>query len=963
MSEDATAPGAARHTIVLCALVVCAVLAGTAGGVDAQQQLDGEVTFDAATGELVIEVERQGGGGSFTGDPESVTIDIGGVTVERRANPGSASTYTYVVEPDELARLDTLDGRDGSGTTVTVTHSDAGSVSEAVDIQYLVVSGGGTFTGDGALQFGLVQDVGVADGGAVPVQIDAGDGPTDVTATYSQSQTSDESVVVVDRGTLGDLGVLSDPQEIAVFGREYVAGSAEVDIADAASVSGERLPSADGVRFTSPLFEDGETYSLTASGDASAGQYAQTVEADEQTIDAESAGVARASALTLTVTHERTGNTIVDGRTIRFTESISGTASGATITLDGLPDRAEDGDVTVWVQTESGIEEYAAMLDASQRTITLSNEEALSPIEADRTELFVQLGEGAAPLYATVTLQSGESGGVSDAGTGEAGLLGGLLGTVPVLIGGAALGFIAIPGVIYILLSSFGSTESDSPGAPPGVETVKVSFEVVDVLAGRTYREADQVIARQKRTEQTDVDADGGRGGIAGLNTTEVERIDLSSGQGDAELEYGSWVFEIQEETQTIGRREHTLEDGLDSGFIPLSIAPYTVSVQVTEGPERTPAERAEVTVTADIGGWQSRKRTDPDGGVQFEIPRSASRVTFTAETGAAEPVEADYQVEQAVQDGVTLAVGNVTGGMAIETRINERAWPGVDVRIDPVSEDATAYTDEGTITVGPDGRREVQNLPSGEYKVSAHPQIDGVETTAAVERVSIRDDETTDVTLSIGITHSMPETHRNRLGDLRNRVEALATATDRDTAIPRYYGTVLTSVLDIVETVASSPERVVEAGVSPDTMVEALLEATKAGIAAVETAMSKRRNVQLFTTVASMPDADVAWSGEATLEALLERVGEGADHGRRAIRDRLDEVDSFLNERWSEVAETGPARKVHEQIEELARETGGIDDELAVVARVYVGIRLLDAVAELFEHEPLRERLDSITY
>ena len=323
----------------------------------------------------------------------------------------------------------------------------------------------------------------------------------------------------------------------------------------------------------------------------------------------------------------------------------------------------------------------------------------------------------------------------------------------------------------------------------------------------------------------------------------------------------------------------------------------------------------------------------------------------------------ATHDTPQAADEATTPTTAVETGGLAIETRADDRAWGGVDVQIAPVSEDATSHTDDRTVTTDSEGRHEVQNLPPGEYDVSVPPRPDGIETTAAIERATIRAGKTTDVTLAIEISYSISGPNRNRLTELQGRIEKLTTATDRDMAIPRYYGTVLRSMLGVVEEIEAFPERTAEAGLSPDATVEAVLEATDAGLAAVNAAMAERRTVRLLEAAESLPDTEVTWGGAATLGALLDRVGEGADHERLVFRNRLNEVDDFLNQWWSEVTEIAPARKLHAQLEELVQEIETIDDELAVVAHVYLGLCLLDAVEELFEHDSLKQRLNSITY
>jgi len=971
MGRTTTGRTSALLAVVACALVVCAALAAVPGGADAQDQQDltGEVTFQESNGQLSVAVESATNG-SFSGGNESVTIDVGGTDVERGPTAPEGGEYTYTVGQNRLA--DILGGQSGSDTPVRVLYGGTEVFNETVDIRRVALGNSGEFTDDGELRFDVRTTFGVESGAEIPIQV----GGQDATATYDNATAPG---LVVDRGTLGTLGVLREPGRITVSGGEtYVRGEVGFDTATA-PVTATRLSNASGVTFGSPLFEGGETYVVTASIDSSPGQYVGTADAGEQEIRVDSAALAAESSLTLTVEHESAGSTIYGGETVEFTaESVTGdvSADGAEITNISLPD-GNYGDV--WVRVGNGAEQYNATADVENETVELSDPDAVQWPDANQTGILIEREES--PLYATVTLQSGTGG--QGGGQGGSGLLGALPGGRFLLIGGGAvLGVVVVAAGVYAGLAVFGSgttrlnplggsSKSKASAKSPPSETAEVSFEVVGELAGRTYREANRVVARSKAGGQAGfggggaVGSRGGRnaGGPAGVNTDTGQRIGLSGGTGTTELDYGDWVFEVEERNRTVGKRDHTLEYGFDSDHIALSVAPYAVSVQVTEGPERKPAETAEVSVTTDVERWSSRKRTDRDGRVQFEIPRSASRVTFTAEKSDLRPVESEHRIEQVVQDGVTLAIGAETGGMAIETRVGKRAWPGVEVLITPVSQDAKAYTDEGPVTTDSEGRREVQNLPVGEYEVSAHPQPDGVETTEAVERVTVRDNVMTEVAVSIGISYSIPETHRDRLAGLRERIEGLTAATNRDVAIPRYYGTVLTSVLDLVEAVESSPENVVGEGVPPDAMVEAVLDATDAGITAVEGAMSERRTSSLLEACASMPPAEVAWSGDATLDAFLEQATEGGERDRRALRDRLKETDDVLDEMWGEVNEIAPARKLHDRVGELARETGGIDDELTVVARAYVGICLLDAIEELFEHDDLRERLNSGSY
>ena len=996
MRRNTAARRSALVAAVACALVLCSALAVAPGGVDAQRQFDGDVAFDATSGELTVAVDRRNAAnGSFTGDPENVTIDIGGATVDRRADPGNTSTYDYTVGPDELAGVDSLDGQNGAGTTVRVTHTEAGSFNRTVDIQHIVLGGDGTFTDDGSLRVGIVRSFGIATDDSVAVRVEAGSEDRNVPAAYRQDGATNESYLVVGRDTLSDLGVLERPREVTVFGQEpFVGGSVSVDVAGegVALTTGERL--SDGtVEFTSPLFEGGGTYDITVStGDA---RYLRSIEAGERTIEVDSTAVAAESSVSLTV--ERNGNAVVNGKTVEFeTRTVSGTADGATITFDSLPGRVGGANVSaVWIETQDGVERYEAGLNTTTRTLTLSNTESLPRADANGTELLVQF-EGSMPLHATVALQSDGGGGTSGGGAnqGESGLAG-----LPIDLGLVEYGLLAIllfgVGVIVVFLVldrigsdttnvglPFGSSNSTAVGESPGVETAEVSVEVVDETTGKTYPHANEVVVRpQDRNKPTQAagsvrgggppgstgpsgSADStGSVGVDGVNASDTERIELTAGEGEVELEYGTWIFEVKQNNQTIGQRRHELEYGFESDHIGLSVEPYDIDVEVTGGPDREAVSRATVEATADAGRWSKRKPTDSEGTVGFEVPRSASTVSFSATYSDLPPAESEHRIEEAVREGVTLPIADGSGAVRVETTVGDRPWPDVEVRITPVSADAKAYTTEGTVTTTSEGHKTVEGLPAGDYEVTAHPNVESVETTPAIERVTVEDGGTVEAELPIGISYTMSAAQRERIEELEGRIQGLATEPDRDVAIPRYYGTVLASVVEVVEDIESAPERAAETGVSPDAVVDALLDATERGIRAVDGAMSERRNVSLFGACESMPDASADWTGTATLGDFLDRVVEGGDHERRALRDRLKAVDEVLDRKWGEVNEIAPARKLHDRVGDLARETGSIDDELTIIAQTYVGICLLDAVEGIFDHDALVDRLNSGSY
>jgi len=979
-----------------CLLVVGASLA-VAPGTAAAAHVDGEIVYNGADGELTVDVDvRQASSGGFTGNgSETVTIDVAGESFERTESAGGSSTYTYTVSRSNLSSV--LERTDGAGTRVTVSHDGEESFNATVDIRYVALDGNVEFTGDGRLRLGVRESFGVPQGGTVPIQVETDGGTQDANARYEDGDTAS---LTIDRGTLGDLELLANPQGATIEGGEpYVRESANINVRSAgrSRTTGERL-SAGGVEFTSPLFEDGRRYAVNVSSPE--GQYVRTLEASGQSIGVASGAVAAEREVTLTVVDDATGSQVVRKQITFPTETLNAFVNGTTTVEfnESLPGRASDGNATVWVQGESGgADRYEATLNVTRSTVEFSESPAWP--NQSRTSLLISDSDGST-LHADLSLQ-GTSKGPDDSENNDQQFLGRLPGWVPI-VGATILGVVVVAGGVFAALSLrdsktggsfFGSSKQTAPGRSPGTATVDVGFEVFDEKAGSKYPDANRVIAK-RRNQADPVGAQGGGGRFGAANSTgrskrrtrdrsqgvnrgstrersqqsrgastESERIDIVAGEGEAKLEGGRWVFEVRENGRTIGTRTHRVDPQLDKDRVVLSVDPYTVDVTVTDGPEREPRSGVTVEATADTGRWDGRKPTDASGTVVFEVPRSATEVRFVAQHPGRSSVESTYRVEQAAQDGAELAIGAETGTVAVETVVGDRPWPGLSVQITPVSEDAKAYTERRTVTTDSDSKARVELLPAGEYEVSADPTLTGVDTTAAVESVRVTDGGTTEVTLSIDVSYSMTAAQQERLAELRDRVGDLTAATNRDVAIPRYYGTVLTSVLGMVDEIESAPERAVEMEVSPDEAVTALLDAAEAGIRTVDGAMSERRNVKLFGDCASMSPAEIDWTGEATLDAFLDRVAEGGDRGRRGLRDRLRETDEVLDDKWGEVNEIAPARKLHDRIGELAQETGDIDDELAVVAQTYVGICLLDAVGEIFDHAALVKRLNSGSY
>ena len=982
--------------VLACLLVVGSALA-VAPGTASAEHIDGEITYDGADGELVVTVFNASEG-NFTGGEESIQVEIGGETVRRSSGSDDSrpgENYTYTVGPGQLADIGTTN--DDSRTEVVVFHDGQKSFTETVQIRYLNL-GTPEFTDSGQLRLQVQTSFGVGSEDSVSVQVETSGSEATREATYTNTSGS-APALTLERDALAGLGALRSLQPTNVTDdasdKTYLNGRVQVTIRDQAGSPEVNRVSGSGVRFASVLFEDGRTYVVNAS--SGEGQYVRTLQASGQSITLNSSAIAAEQEVTLTVVDEATGNRIVDGESVSLPmetrDAFWNETTGTVEFNESLPDRATDANATVWVKSEGGsVTQYEARLDATNGTLSGFSKSPSWP-DAENASLLIS-DAGGSTIHATVSLQSGgSSGGGNTDGSTNSGLFAAfgvdrnlVLFAVAVVVG---IGVVA--GSVFAFLSmrdssSVGSSKRTATGESPGTATVDVTFEVFDEVAGTPYPDADRVVAQRRgQTDTRGTQGDGfgatsnagrDRSRSQGINvgtgsgqsrsqgaTAGSKRIDVVASEGEAELEGGRWVFEVRQDGRTIGTRSHRIDPQYDSDRVVVSVDPYTVDVSVTDGPEREPLDGATVEANVDVGRWSGRKPTDASGTVTFEVPRSASEAKFTAQHQGQSPVESTHRVERAAQNGVDLAIGAETGSMEIETVVGGRSLPNIDVRITPVGDEPKEYADEDTITTNSEGRRRIEGAPAGEYELSADPTLPNIGTTAAVESVHVTDGGTAEVMLSIGVSYSATADQRDRLSDLRDRIEELTAATNRDVAIPRYYGTVLASALGVIDEVESTPERAVEEGIPPDETVTAILDAVEAGIRAVDGAMSERRNVKLFGDCASMPPAEVEWDGEATLDAFLNRVAEGGDHERRMLRDRLRETDEVLDRKWGEVNEIAPARKLHDRLGELARETGGIDDELAVIAQTYVAICLLDAVGGIFDHDALVGRLNSGSY
>lgn len=295
------------------------------------------------------------------------------------------------------------------------------------------------------------------------------------------------------------------------------------------------------------------------------------------------------------------------------------------------------------------------------------------------------------------------------------------------------------------------------------------------------------------------------------------------------------------------------------------------------------------------------------------------------------------------------------TGQLAITTRVGNTPTGPVPIRVIPDDEFLTAQLSAKTVTTDEDGTLEPKALPIGTYRVeSSLPDAAGV-FTQTEQTISVDEAGTTTVRLDLQFTWQPDAARRDRVEQLRTELRAVADGGGRDSSIPRYYASVVESLLDAAATMPDAGQEFVGREIRPDTAMDAILDAAERATDAISEAMTTKRNVDLFAACADMPDPQITWDRPVDRRELLDRLEAESTVQRREVKQRYEAVDSIIEAKRGELSEIAPAREMQKRAWEL---TQNADRGPAAVATGYTSLLLLDAVEALFEHDALRERL-----
>ncbi|WP_144922420.1 hypothetical protein [Halorubrum salsamenti] len=950
-----------RAAAALVALLLVGALAFAPGLASAAD------TLDRQGSDLVVNV-------SDVDDPNTVIVEVTepsdpGITYRENAT-GDEEVSIDVTDPDE----GTVNGTDLRNATVAVTveRSDENvtTISNGTSVPLHAVA----FADD---RPAWIDTVGEGDNATDGLYV-----PLDAAGTVGIAN-QDEVELDLDRDETAEGTVRGDGTQLVVDRDDLTAaagGSRETlnlrvtssagPVSDDSPIGPELRSWGDGLALWHPLFEPDEPYAVDASTVGEEARYTAAAAESEN-------GYLQLPGLTASETeihvsstdgttfanytdddpiayagpHE-TGATVADDGTLSFARALAGLdVNGALVgTGDGSTYEAVDGAIS---------DDGRLALDG----VDLSGAETLL--------LSTAAGDVAVTLDA-----GGGSGGV--VGAGASGALGGIIPVLPVFLVPLLVG--AVPGVVIGHRSQSDPEPVDTAilcvlgFALAGLAAVGmlVLFEIelfgaalinlvsyAGVLLGTVSTAAGHRLLSGSGADAASgpfaakVTVTDGSNLFRGDATVhyrepgERERYDPVTVRGGRETIQmpGSGTWEVYARHGSVRSNVETIDASDPSATLTV---PVEATLTVVDASDGDPIADAAVSGEADISG-----ATDRNGAVTLDPPEDATDAEI--EVSHDRYADATERVRFQQNASPTVKLDRRTGRLRGSAQVGGAPAGAVPLRIVPDDEFLSDRFEVETVTTDTDGTLDGREVPIGQYRIEATlADRDGAYEDAETT-VTVSETGTARADIDARFTWRLDDEHRNRIDRIRSDVRSLSDGGGRDGTIPRYYASVVESMLDAAESVPDAGHEFVGREVGPDEAVDGILEAADRTTDAVSEAMTTKRNVDLFAACADMPGADVRWGGSFELAELLDRLEADSSVRRREVKQRYEAVDGLIEDRRGELSEIAPAREMQQRAWELTREA---DRGPEAVAIGYTSLLLLDAVEELFEHDALRERL-----
>lgn len=384
------------------------------------------------------------------------------------------------------------------------------------------------------------------------------------------------------------------------------------------------------------------------------------------------------------------------------------------------------------------------------------------------------------------------------------------------------------------------------------------------------------------------------------------------------------------------------------------------IAVRLSDGTDGEPLPGATVRAEPDDGD-PVEETTNRSGKAGLVLPFTATTATVSVShpkyVGATRDVSLDDR-----EQGFDVPLERKTGSLAVTAEVDGVATGGLPVAVAPAEDDDFRARDRRqTLETDRNGTATVDVLV-GDYVVDLDlPAAQSAEfrtdtTTARIDRGS-----TARVSVRASFEWTLPADTRTRLSDARADVAGLSNRAGRDVAFPRYYGSVLESLLDVVESLPEQGHRFVDVDTHPEAVADALLSVVEDGVGRVNTAMTTKRNVDVFAACADLRDANVSYGGDAvSFDAFLEHATDANDGD---LTRRIEETKRRIDEERDDLTEVEPVTEVWELARELFQEARREGDDVERAAKTLLVTALLDAVESAFEHDQLRERMQQTVF
>lgn len=631
------------------------------------------------------------------------------------------------------------------------------------------------------------------------------------------------------------------------------------------------------------------------------------------------------------------GAMVTSGNTTTFVDNLNATVIDGQLSLDGVSLSGGEtlllsttaGDVTVQLQEDKKAAEEPSNKEPSNNGFLDNFVRAMFVLLAP-TAVGVVIGTGMS-LIATKPLDTVSIFGLLFVGLGFSGgtifvidLLSDLISVsqVSFLIAGIGIGFGTL-GTAGIPALTAPQKDSES-GRGKGSFTTEVT-----VTDGSRPISGSVTVHYRKSGSQGTVYTKNVRGG--------TESITMDSG--------GTW--EMWARPRRGSARTDTVDVDPSDPSVELTM-PVESSVTVVDAVDGSPIADAAISGEAGISGT-----TDQNGAVTIDPPEHTTDteiiISHDRYVGTTEQIQFQQNASSIIE--LDRRIGRLRGSV----RVGGVAAGAVQLQIVPDDGFLQTEFDTETLRTDADGTLAEQEVPIGQYRIVAgitggDGAYEDTETT-----VTVSESESVRVEVDARFTWQLDSDHRDRIDRIRQDLRSIPNGGGRDGEIPRYYISVVESMLDVVESVPTAGHKFVGYEIDPTEAVDGILAAADRTTEMVSEAMTTKRNVDLFAACDDMPSTDARWSGSFELTELLDRLETDSNARRREVKQRYEAVDQLIEDRRGRLSEVAPAREVHQRTLDLTRTVSRGPEAVAVG---YTSLLLLDAVEELFDHDGLRERL-----